>query len=255
MTDEKLILERGYVLYSDFGAIGDGVTDDFEAIFASHEFANANGIPVRADEGMTYYVHHFEKSAIIKTDTDFTGAKFILDDTGSDAFLNRSIPLFLVDKDTPAEIYEGDALTEKFGNISFKRGTAKIEALIGKLSGLSLVRFTNANHRDFVRIGGNVNSGNPRTDCLLINADGTVHEDTPVAFDFDTVTKIEIFSTDDRPITVKGGYFETICCRVVEETGFENKWRGYYRKFGIARVELRDKAGTGEIPGLVKSSW
>lgn len=31
--------------------------------------------------------------------------------------------------------------------------------------------------------------------------------------------------------------------------------RGYYRKFGVARIELRDKAGTGEIPGLVKSSW
>ena len=31
--------------------------------------------------------------------------------------------------------------------------------------------------------------------------------------------------------------------------------RGYYRKFGIARIELREKAGRGEIPGLVKSSW
>ena len=31
--------------------------------------------------------------------------------------------------------------------------------------------------------------------------------------------------------------------------------RGYYRKFGLSRVELRDMAGFGEIPGLVKSSW
>ncbi len=31
--------------------------------------------------------------------------------------------------------------------------------------------------------------------------------------------------------------------------------RGYYRKFGISRSELRDMAGFGEIPGLVKSSW
>lgn len=31
--------------------------------------------------------------------------------------------------------------------------------------------------------------------------------------------------------------------------------RGYYRKFGVARIELRDMAGFGEIPGLVKSSW
>lgn len=31
--------------------------------------------------------------------------------------------------------------------------------------------------------------------------------------------------------------------------------RGYYRKFGIARVELRELAGEGQIPGLKKSSW
>ena len=31
--------------------------------------------------------------------------------------------------------------------------------------------------------------------------------------------------------------------------------RAYYRKFGIARVMLRDLANRGMIPGLTKSSW
>ena len=31
--------------------------------------------------------------------------------------------------------------------------------------------------------------------------------------------------------------------------------RGYYRKFGICRVELRDLANKGMIPGVTKSSW
>jgi len=31
--------------------------------------------------------------------------------------------------------------------------------------------------------------------------------------------------------------------------------RGYYRKFGLARNQLRAAANRGEIPGLVKSSW
>ena len=31
--------------------------------------------------------------------------------------------------------------------------------------------------------------------------------------------------------------------------------RSYNRKFGVSRVELRDMASFGEIPGLVKSSW
>ena len=31
--------------------------------------------------------------------------------------------------------------------------------------------------------------------------------------------------------------------------------RGYYRKFRLARVMLRDLANRGMIPGVVKSSW
>ncbi len=31
--------------------------------------------------------------------------------------------------------------------------------------------------------------------------------------------------------------------------------RGYYRKFGISRLVLREMALRGEIPGLKKSSW
>ncbi|MDZ7766814.1 MAG: 30S ribosomal protein S14 [Melioribacteraceae bacterium] len=31
--------------------------------------------------------------------------------------------------------------------------------------------------------------------------------------------------------------------------------RGYYRKFGISRLVLREMALKGEIPGIKKSSW
>ncbi len=31
--------------------------------------------------------------------------------------------------------------------------------------------------------------------------------------------------------------------------------RGYYRKFGLCRIELRDLANKGLIPGVTKSSW
>jgi small subunit ribosomal protein S14 len=31
--------------------------------------------------------------------------------------------------------------------------------------------------------------------------------------------------------------------------------RGYYRKFKISRIALRDLGSNGQIPGLVKSSW
>lgn len=31
--------------------------------------------------------------------------------------------------------------------------------------------------------------------------------------------------------------------------------RGYYRKFGISRIGLRDLALRGELPGVIKASW
>ncbi|HXQ52856.1 MAG TPA: 30S ribosomal protein S14 [Stellaceae bacterium] len=31
--------------------------------------------------------------------------------------------------------------------------------------------------------------------------------------------------------------------------------RGYYRKFKMSRIALRDLASAGQIPGMVKSSW
>jgi small subunit ribosomal protein S14 len=31
--------------------------------------------------------------------------------------------------------------------------------------------------------------------------------------------------------------------------------RGFYRKLKLSRIALRDMASTGQIPGMVKSSW
>ena len=36
---------------------------------------------------------------------------------------------------------------------------------------------------------------------------------------------------------------------------FTGRTRGYYRKFGISRLVLREMALKGEIPGLKKASW
>ena len=43
--------------------------------------------------------------------------------------------------------------------------------------------------------------------------------------------------------------------RVRNRCKLTGRSRSYYRKFGLSRVELRDLASFGEIPGLVKSSW
>lgn len=43
--------------------------------------------------------------------------------------------------------------------------------------------------------------------------------------------------------------------RVRNRCKITGRSRSYNRKFGVSRVELRDMASFGEIPGLVKSSW
>jgi hypothetical protein len=83
----------GFVSYRDFGARGDGKTDDMDAIAAAHAFANQQNLPVKADEGANYYNGEKDRTAVIKTDTDFGTANFIIDDA---KVKNRNVPVFLV---------------------------------------------------------------------------------------------------------------------------------------------------------------
>ena len=43
--------------------------------------------------------------------------------------------------------------------------------------------------------------------------------------------------------------------RIRNRCALTGRPRAYYRKFGLARVMLRDLANKGQIPGLTKSSW
>jgi small subunit ribosomal protein S14 len=43
--------------------------------------------------------------------------------------------------------------------------------------------------------------------------------------------------------------------RVRNRCALSGRSRGYYRKFKLSRIALRDLAANGQIPGMVKSSW
>lgn len=43
--------------------------------------------------------------------------------------------------------------------------------------------------------------------------------------------------------------------RVRNRCALTGKPRGYYRKFGLSRNKLREMAGSGLVPGLIKASW
>ena len=79
--------EISKVYYEDFGAKGDGRTDDYQAIRDTHDFANIGGQTVMGKAGATYYIQSTKgkdgkfASITIQTNTNWNGAKFIIDDT------------------------------------------------------------------------------------------------------------------------------------------------------------------------------
>ena len=43
--------------------------------------------------------------------------------------------------------------------------------------------------------------------------------------------------------------------RIRNRCALTGRPRGYYRKFRLSRIALRELASSGQIPGMVKSSW
>ena len=167
---------NGLVRYSDFGAKGDGETDDINAIAAAHAFANEHNLIVKADRGASYYISGKERTAVIQTNTDFGTASFIIDDTKVE---NRNASVFMVSSSQESFIPEGIT--------SLKRNQDKINA---NIPGACLITVTNSNERRYIRFGPNQNDGSPQTDIFVVDKEGHVDRDAPIIWDFDEITEM-----------------------------------------------------------------
>lgn len=187
---------RGSVSYNDLGALGDGKTDDIDAIAATHAFANQQGLTVKGYASATYYIGGKNRTANIQTNTDFGTAAFIIDDT---EVQNRTSPVFLVSSGRqPLPLNRTNSL---------KRNQKKIEAA---LPGSCLITVKNSNVNHYIRFGLNQDNGAPQTDLFLVDKNGKVHEKTPIIWDFNQITEITALPIDEKPLTVTGGRFTTI---------------------------------------------
>lgn len=187
-----------YVTYEDFGAVGDGKADDLEAIVNTHNYANENGLSVFANETATYYISGANKTATVKTDTDWSTARFIIDDTDVE---NRSAWVFNI------------APSQGTKNITDKVASSlKIDATnIGTtLDEKSLVVLTDSNVKRYIRKGLNQNSGSNQTDVILVDENGNISSDTPLIWDFNAITNAVAYPIDTEILTIKGGVFTTI---------------------------------------------
>lgn len=208
----------GRVRYSNFGAKGDGKTDDINAIAATHAFANRHGLLVKADEGATYYIGGKERTAFIRTDTDFGTAAFIIDDTDVQ---NRNASVFTVHSDLKPFKLETIA--------SLKRNGQKIDAV---LPGPCLITVTNANVKQYIRFGLNQNNGSSQTDLFVVDKNGTVDMNAPIIWNFDQITDITALPIDEKPLTITGGRFTTIANKA------ESKYTYYNRNIAIRRSNV-----------------
>ena len=233
MSDKK------YVSYEEFGAVGDGVTDDFDAIEAAHLYANEHNLVVKPNKEATYYVGaKLTREIPIECDVDFNDAHFVIDDNVPNAYQYKNVALFALRRKSSV-ILEGEELIKAIGEgVTIRKGDTSFDWLAPILTEDSFVVVTNSEHRDFVRFGSNENKGVSRHDIFEVMKDGTLDPETDVAYEFDKITKLEIYPAREKPITVKNGNFASICCRTVAETDFMGRWHGYMRGFVVERADV-----------------
>ena len=205
------------IYYEEFGAKGNGITDDFEAIKACHAYANLYGHTVNATPGATYYIGKNDQgtSAVIKTDVNWNGCKFIFDDreiqqpltaeqnggTAVDADPGYYYPIFRIDPDTAPTVIKDAALPIS----TLSKGDTNIGFAPGYKA---LVVVYNDNVRHFIRYGENADNGQPQQEIILVDKNGNVDPSTPIQWDYARVTKITVYRADDKPITVSGGEYD-----------------------------------------------
>lgn len=208
--------------YSSYGAVGDGVTDDFAAIRAAHAYANANGLTVYADEGKKYYLGQHTEGIVIKTDTVWGDAEFIIDDRNiAPTDEVRAKCVFYLGADAPS--YKVETVT------SLKAGQTNVGV---KFDTPVLLYLTDASVKQYIRYGENSNGGANRQELILVDEKGNVDPSTPVMWDYDTVTSAVAYPVGDRPITLSGGHF------VTRANSAPREYTYYARNFVVKRSNV-----------------
>ena len=221
------------VFYSEYGAAGDGVTDDFDAIIKAHEAANEAGLKVRADAGATYYIGAAEKTAQIQTDTDWGDARFIIDDSKL-AVENRNSHVFNISSKLSSKVITTIKTLQK-----------NQEKLDLSLPYDSFVEVTDHTTTRYIRWGPDQNNGAPQTDVFVVDKNGCVDMKAPIIWDFDNISAMTVYPIDTETLTVSGGHFTTIANQA------EPPYRYYSRGIQVNRsnvvVDGLVHAVTGEL--------
>ena len=228
-------MEKKIVYYSEFGAVGDGVHEDFEAIVKCHEYANENGCKVMADAGKSYYIENTDGvSAIVKTDVDWVDATFIIDDRNIGVEnKSRTAHIFRILRDHASVRHEENsdlvkALNAKcpidadsFTNIGYAPGYPALLAIYDN------------EHTAYLRWGCHATGKpNPQRELIVVDAEGNIDPNTKFLLDYNHVSYVDEFRIDDTPITVENGIF------ITRANAAPPKYTSYARGLAIERSNV-----------------
>ena len=212
---------KNYVAYEDFGAVGDGVADDFAAIYRAHEYANEKRLPVRAKDDATYYINRpivdgEIKEIIVKTPTNWGEAHFVIDDREISAFKKdesyawHSKQIFKVMPYAPMERIENEETLKAVVAGGLKRGATRVAL---KLGYPALIMPYNNLEKIYKRRGYGAWMGKTMHEVIVIDGEGNISEETPIMFEYNHIDYIEVIGIDIETMTIEGGIFTTRASR------------------------------------------
>lgn len=215
-----------FVTYEEFGAKGDGVTNDFPAIYAAHVYANKEGLPVKANDNATYYIKETWTSdgegksidsAPIKTDTDWGNANFIIDDTkiiSEPIAPNKHLHtthIFKVLSSYEEKKIDDPEILKRITDSGLNPNSTKVDIDLGYPA---MIIPYDSSYMVYRRCGyGLLSYGKEMHEVIVLDKDGNIHPDTKVIFEYKRLDYVLVIRLDIKPITVTGGIFTTLACR------------------------------------------
>lgn len=195
MLSDGFAMAEDIVTYEKFGAKGDGKSDDLPAIIKAHDFANKNGLSVRAKDSATYYIGGTDQFAEILTNTDFGKATFIIDDRSLE---NHKTPVFSIPSEKKRLPLEGIQKLSK--------GQTHLDV---KVKGPGIILVYNKKLNQYIRKGKNQNRGGIQRDAFIIDQQGKVDPKTPIIWDFSEISEMVFIPMEEKELLVRGGKFIT----------------------------------------------
>ncbi len=180
------------VYYRDFGAVGDGIADDYDALFAAHSYANSCGQTVYADEGDVYLLRERKNGSIPVMTNVYLGTAKIISAIGEG---ESELPIFEIKSVYDSIKYDVESDSEFFENLDLLKDQTHFIGISELLEEKSLVK-----------IHGEKN-GVALSDVFIIDISGKIDKNTLPVFNLSSVTGVEIYSLNDSDIVFSGGVF------------------------------------------------